>query len=198
MSRQIELLIKHLFDKIAALLLLVVCLPLIALVTLAIKLSSRGPVLFCQQRTGLYGVPFKIYKFRSMIVGADNNGPVVSLRDQRVTRLGRFLRRSSVDELPQLINLLLGNMTLVGPRPIMPESIKPDEARRQNVRPGITGLAAVSGRQLLSWDERMKLDLFYVDNWNLWLDIRILFWTLPVILSMSTAYDRDGEMKERL
>jgi lipopolysaccharide/colanic/teichoic acid biosynthesis glycosyltransferase len=164
---------------------------------LAILCESPGGVFFRQNRAGLRGREFEVIKFRSMRPGAPGQGHAISMRDPRITRLGGLLRRTSLDELPQLFNVLTGDMSLVGPRPLLLESIRPDERIRLEMRPGITSLAAVSGRQSLTWDERMALDRWYVENWRLWLDMRILWRTIPVALSQANVYDSDGEMKAR-
>lgn len=195
--RKIFLVIKFVFDRIFAVFLLPIAVPVGLVIAVAIKMDSPGPVFFCQQRSGLREKPFKIFKFRTMVVGASLSGPVISLKDCRVTRVGRFLRLSSLDELPQLFNILIGDMSFVGPRAILQESIKSNEKRRQNFRPGITGLAAVRGRQSLSWAQRMQMDLWYVDHWSLPLDLRIMVQTIPVVLLAQNVYDRDGEMKAR-
>jgi lipopolysaccharide/colanic/teichoic acid biosynthesis glycosyltransferase len=124
-------------------------------------------------------------------------GTATSIRDPRITKLGGLLRRSSLDELPQLFNVLRGDMSLVGPRPLLLQSIRPDEVIRLKMRPGITSLAAVNGRQSLTWDQRMQFDRLYVENWSFWLDVRILLKTIPVALSQANVYDADGEMKAR-
>ena len=197
MNRKAALAVKRAFDVVASSAMLIVCLPLMALIALAIKLDSPGPIFFRQHRAGLHGKPFRIYKFRSMVTRADRTGPVTSLTDHRVTRVGRFLRLTTLDELPQLINVLRGEMSLVGPRALLMESIKPEEMRRLDMKPGMTGPVLVNGRQSLSWDQRMALDLWYVDHWSLWLDFRILLRTIPVVLSWENVYDREGEMKVR-
>jgi lipopolysaccharide/colanic/teichoic acid biosynthesis glycosyltransferase len=168
-----------------------------SVIALAILCESPGGAFFRQRRAGFQGCEFKVIKFRSMRPGTPGQGHAVSMRDPRITRLGGLLRRTSLDELPQLFNVLTGDMSLVGPRPLLLESIRPDEKIRLEVRPGITSLAAVSGRQSLTWDERMVLDRWYVENWRLWLDIRILWRTIPVALSQANVYDSDGEMKAR-
>jgi lipopolysaccharide/colanic/teichoic acid biosynthesis glycosyltransferase len=182
---------------------LVVLSPLLVGIALAIKLTSRGPVLFRQRRVGLRGRPFTMLKFRTMRPGADRD--VDRLRaehgvkdlmfklpdDPRVTRVGRWLRRSSLDELPQLLNVIKGDMSMVGPRPALPE----EAARYQDwqfdrleVPPGITGLWQVSGRADLSFDESVRLDLFYIENWSLAYDFYIVVKTVPVMLSGRGAY----------
>lgn len=196
-KRKLGMTVKRAFDAVVSFTMLVMCLPLMVLIAVAIKLNSPGPTFFRQQRAGLQRKLFWIYKFRSMVTGADRTGPVISLNDPRVTRVGRFLRLISLDELPQLINVLRGEMSLVGPRPLMMESLKPEEMRRLELKPGITGLTVVSGRQSLSWDQRMNLDLWYIDHWSLWLDFSILLRTISVVLSRENVYDRDGEMKGR-
>jgi exopolysaccharide biosynthesis polyprenyl glycosylphosphotransferase len=176
---------------------LLVLAPLLALVALAVKLESRGPVLFRQQRIGRAGRLFTLYKFRSMRVGAEGeraalaarnemDGPVFKLRhDPRVTRVGRWLRRTSFDELPQLWNVLRGEMSLVGPRPPLPEEVRRYERwqrRRLSVKPGITCTWQVSGRSDVGFRRWMELDLAYIDGWSLWQDLRIVLRTIPAVL----------------
>jgi exopolysaccharide biosynthesis polyprenyl glycosylphosphotransferase len=194
-----HLIFKHLFDFSAATLLLLLLSPLLIVVALAVKLTSPGPVLFRQQRAGLNGRPFQLLKFRSMRSGAEGEqailstrnemtGPVFKMaRDPRVTRVGRFLRRHSLDELPQLWNVLRGEMSLVGPRPLPTEEVKRfnDDAhrRRLSVRPGLTCLWQISGRNdIAQFEDWVRLDLAYIDQWSLWLDFKILLGTIPVVV----------------
>jgi len=171
--------------------------PLLLLIALLIRLDSPGPVLYRQTRVGLNGRRFRFYKFRSMVQGADvlkadlsaqnrMNGPVFKMeKDPRVTRVGRLLRKTSLDELPQLFNVLKGDMSLVGPRPNLPEEVaqyKGWQRRRLSMKPGITGLWQVSGRNLIDFNEWMKLDLEYIDSWSLGLDLKILLKTIPTVL----------------
>lgn len=175
---------KRLFDCVAALMaLLLLALPLLALFWL-IRLKLGYPVLFRQVRPGLHGQPFTMIKFRTM---TDERGPDgVLLPDaQRLTPFGRFLRSSSMDELPELWNVLCGDMSLVGPRPLLMEYLplySPEQARRHEVRPGITGWAQVSGRNAISWADKFALDVWYVDHRSLWLDVRILWLTVRKVL----------------
>lgn len=194
---------KNVFDIAASFLLLIMLSPVFLLIALLIKLISRGPALFVQTRLGLNGRRFKFYKFRSMVVGAEgklkplleNNeisGPVFKMtNDPRITQLGRFLRKYSLDELPQLYNVLRGEMSLVGPRPPLPEEVKRYgrwQRRRLSVKPGITGLWQVSGRsEIKDFNEWLKLDLEYIDNWSLWLDFKILLKTFWVVLTAKGA-----------
>lgn len=189
--------LKRAIDITASLILLAALAPLMLLIALAIICESPGGAFFRQRRAGFHGQEFNVIKFRSMRPGQPGQGHATGIRDPRLTRLGGFLRRSSLDELPQLFNVLTGEMSLVGPRPLLLPSIRPDERVRLAVRPGITSLAAVSGRQSLTWDERMALDRWYVENWSLCLDMRILWRTLPVALLQENVYDPDGEMKAR-
>jgi len=179
-------------------------LPLVPLIVLAIKLDSwRAPVLYKSIRLGLNGRPFVFYKFRSMVEGAHEstkyirhlnevNGPVFkSARDPRVTRVGRVLRRTSIDELPQIINVIRGEMSLVGPRPPIPEEVvkyEPWQRRRLEAKPGLTGLWQVSGRSKLGFDEWMRLDIRYIYNSSFLLDLKILARTIPAVLSREGAY----------
>jgi exopolysaccharide biosynthesis polyprenyl glycosylphosphotransferase len=192
------LLVKAVLDRVLAAVALVLTLPLLIAVALAVKLTSRGPVLFIQRRGGLNGRPFPMLKFRTMRADAERereallaanemDGPVFKIRDDpRVTPLGRLLRRTSIDELPQVLNVLLGHMSLVGPRPlpvIEMANVTGPHRRRLSVRPGITCLWQISGRNELGFQEWMNLDLQYVDNWSLGLDFAILLRTVPALLS---------------
>ncbi|WP_245976123.1 sugar transferase [Amycolatopsis palatopharyngis] len=196
-------LIKELVDRLGALVLLTLCTPLLLLIAAGIALSERGPVIYRQQRVGRGGREFTMYKFRTMIVDADrvrhglmeNNeasGPLFKLRkDPRVTRIGVLLRRYSLDELPQLFNVLSGRMSLVGPRPPLPEETAgyaPDVRRRLLVKPGLTGLWQVSGRSDLTWAESVRLDLRYVEDWSLALDMVILWKTMRAVVGGYGAY----------
>ncbi len=175
---------KRLFDFVAAsLALLLLALPLLALVWL-IRRKLGSPVLFCQVRPGLHGKPFTMVKFRTM---TDERGPDGALLPdaQRLTPFGRFLRASSLDELPELWNVLKGEMSLVGPRPLLMEYLPlytPEQARRHEVRPGITGWAQVNGRNAISWSDKFALDVWYVDHQSLWLDAQILCRTVRKVL----------------
>ncbi len=179
--------LKRVLDVgVSALGLVVLAVPF-ALIALAIKLDDGGPVFFRQERVGLHGSRFRVWKFRTMVVGAEKQGLGVTVAqdDPRITRVGRFLRDFGLDELPQLINVLVGEMSLVGPRPTLPyqvEHYNERQRRRLTVKPGITSLAVVSGRNALSWRERIELDLQYIENWSLWLDLKILLKTPWVVL----------------
>ncbi|MBS3733557.1 MAG: sugar transferase [Phycisphaerae bacterium] len=195
--------LKRALDVVGACILLVVLSPVMLLTAAAIKLTSRGPALFRQVRAGRGGKPFTMYKFRSMRNGAQEQrplvqpmnvqaGPVFKIPDDpRVTRVGRFLRRSSIDELPQLINVLRGEMSLVGPRPLwLPEAQAATGAARYRtaVKPGLTCLWQISGRSELGYDEWVRLDLYYITHRSTWLDLLVLVQTLPVVLSARGAY----------
>ena len=171
---------KCLFDLLASLLLLIVLSPLLLILTLLVWLKHGRPMLFSQPRPGFKGRIFRLYKFRSMRDLRDPQGNLLP-DEQRLTRFGKFLRASSLDELPELFNVLKGEMSLVGPRPLLVQYLdrySPEQARRHDVRPGITGWAQVNGRNALSWEDKFKLDVWYVDHWTFWLDIKILFRTL--------------------
>jgi exopolysaccharide biosynthesis polyprenyl glycosylphosphotransferase len=195
--------LKDLFDRCAAALALVLLSPLLIAIAAAIKFSDSGPALFTQTRVGKDGRVFKIYKFRTMVVDAEkrlaelrqqneHDGVLFKMRrDPRITAVGASLRKWSLDELPQLFNVLLGEMSLVGPRPALPDETAryADHVRRRLVvKPGLTGLWQVSGRSDLSWDESVRLDLRYVENWSLALDLQILWKTIAVMLRGSGAY----------
>ncbi|AWB94015.1 hypothetical protein C3E78_03345 [Aeromicrobium chenweiae] len=194
--------VKSVLDRAAAAVLLVLLAPLFLVVTVMIRLGSRGPAIFKQERSGQDGRPFTIWKFRTMVVDAERRlaalrprnegaGPLFKLSDDpRVTRLGRVLRRTSIDELPQLVNVLRGEMSLVGPRPALPSETSQYSEwvwRRLHVKPGLTGLWQVSGRSTLSWEESIRMDLQYVNNWNLRLDLAILARTVRAVLARDGA-----------
>jgi lipopolysaccharide/colanic/teichoic acid biosynthesis glycosyltransferase len=172
--------VKRVFDVLVSTLLLAAALPLLPVVALLVYLDVGWPVLFRQLRPGLGGKPFMLAKFRTMRNDEDPSGrPLPS--EARVTLFGRWLRSTSLDELPELWNVLRGDMSLVGPRPLLMEYLPlytPRQARRHEVRPGITGWAQVNGRNLVPWEERFEMDVWYVDNRSLWLDIRILLMTV--------------------
>jgi len=178
-------LLKLLFDYGVAAIGLVVLSPVIVLTGVLVRIKLGAPVLFRQQRPGLQGRPFVLYKFRTMIEQRDGSGNL--LPDQeRLTPLGRLLRRLSLDELPQLINVIKGDLSLVGPRPLLTEYLplySPEQARRHEVKPGITGWAQVNGRNAISWDEKFRLDVWYVDHQTLWLDLRIVWMTVVKVLN---------------
>jgi lipopolysaccharide/colanic/teichoic acid biosynthesis glycosyltransferase len=180
----------------------VIAIPLF-LISVLIRLESAGPALFTQDRMGLRGRKFKLYKFRTMVANADDyieelkhlsdrEGPVFKMRDDpRVTRLGKWLRKFSIDEIPQILNVLMGDMSLVGPRPqVLWEAAHYDDfaTKRLRVMPGITGLWQVSGRAALSYEQMINLDVYYLENWSLGLDLKILLRTLPAIFAREGAY----------
>jgi lipopolysaccharide/colanic/teichoic acid biosynthesis glycosyltransferase len=194
---------KRLFDIFASVIGLVLSFPILALAMVLIRLDSAGPVIYASRRLGCSGVPFRFYKLRSMYNGAHESkrrllhlnevdGPAFKLaNDPRVTRVGRWLRRTSVDELPQLWNVLKGDMSLVGPRPPIPEEVEkyePWQRRRLDVKPGITCLWQISGRSKLGFNEWMRLDLEYIKHRSFRLDIKILLRTVPAVLSQEGAY----------
>ncbi len=176
------------FDIAIALLALALLSPLLLIAAIAIKLGSRGPVLYRQRRVGLGGAEFEMLKLRTMVEGSDpvGVGTVVTREDPRVTRAGRLLRRTSLDEIPNLFNVLHGEMAIVGPRPTIPAQVAdytPRQHRRHEVRPGITGWAQVQGRVGIPWEQRIELDVHYVDHRSAALDTRILLKTLALLLT---------------
>jgi exopolysaccharide biosynthesis polyprenyl glycosylphosphotransferase len=202
-TRWQSLALKAAIDRSGALLALVVLCPLLLCIAVAVKTSSRGPVLFRQERVGLHGRHFRLWKFRTMVDGAhgsvdeidhlnEHDGPLFKVRDDpRVTRLGRRLRRLSLDELPQLWNVVRGQMSLVGPRPPLQTEVDAygaDERRRLVVKPGMTGLWQISGRAELPWSEAVRLDLYYVENWSIPLDLVVLWKTIGAVRRGHGAY----------
>jgi lipopolysaccharide/colanic/teichoic acid biosynthesis glycosyltransferase len=195
--------VKRSFDLVVAVLLLVVGLPLWLLIAALIRATSRGPVLFADTRVGLGEQPFRMLKFRTMVAGAagsqaelelDNeaSGALFKIRDDpRVTAVGRVLRRFSIDEVPNVVNVLRGEMSLVGPRPLPVrdyERLEPWHRRRYNVLPGMTGLWQIAGRSDLSFDDLVRLDFYYLENWSIWLDVTILVKTPAAVVARRGAY----------
>jgi sugar transferase EpsL len=184
--------LKRILDVLGAAFGLIVFSPTMLVITLLIRLTMGKDVLFRQERPGLHGRPFFILKFKTMRDAADKHGNPLADAD-RLTRLGTFLRSTSLDELPGLLNVLKGEMSLVGPRPLLMEYLQrytPEQSRRHDLRPGITGWAQVNGRNAISWDEKFKLDVWYVDNRTLWLDAVILWKTVAkVVLRQDIAHE---------
>jgi len=185
---------KRLFDIVASAVALVMFAPLLAFISWQVRRKMGSPVLFRQVRPGLHGKPFEMIKFRTMRDALDAQGnPLPDA--ERLVPFGKFLRASSLDELPELWNVLKGEMSLVGPRPLLMEYLplySPEQARRHDARPGVTGWAQVNGRNALSWDEKFKLDVWYVDNQSFWLDVKILFMTVKKVL-VKDGISADGE-----
>ncbi|MBH0042053.1 sugar transferase [Pseudoalteromonas sp. SWXJZ10B] len=179
---------KRIFDFLVAFSVLVALLPVIIVVTILIRFKLGSPILFTQNRPGLNGKVFKMMKFRTMLDGKDKHGNLLP-DDERMTKFGAFLRSTSLDELPGLFNVLKGDMSLVGPRPLLVQYLplySSEQARRHNVRPGITGWAQVNGRNAISWEQKFKLDVWYVDNQSFLLDIKIL------LLTVKKVFVREG------
>ena len=201
-TSEVSLALKRVMDIGVSAAVLVLASPVMMVTALAIKLTSAGPVFFQQERSGRQGRRFTMFKFRSMVVDAEKrkkelahlnemSGPVFKIsRDPRVTRVGQFIRKTSIDELPQLFNILRGDMSLVGPRPPLPSEVnqyQPWQRRRLSVKPGLTGLWQVSGRNNVDFEEWMAMDLRYIDDWSLWLDMKIILRTVPAVLFRAGA-----------
>lgn len=182
---------KRLIDIVLALFGIVLTSPVMLLTAIWIKLDSRGPVFFLQERVGEGGRIFNVFKFRTMVEGSEKTGTDLVKGDPRITKAGLFLRRWCVDELPQLFNVLRGEMSCIGPRPTLKYQVDQYtdfERRRLEVKPGMTGLATVKGRNLLSWPERIKWDVWYIDNYSLWLDLQIVFSTFRLLTKSEGVY----------
>ncbi len=194
---------KRIFDVVVAFAALILCAPLMLAVAMATRLTSGGPVIFAQERAGQNGVPFRLFKFRSMAVHSeavrtalvahnDVAGPVFKMRDDpRITPLGRVLRKYSLDELPQFLNVLRGEMSLVGPRPPLPEEVKhyePSQLGRLAVKPGLTCIWQVSGRSQIPFDEWVRMDLDYIRSRSFWFDLKLIILTIPAVISGRGAY----------
>ncbi|OSO97087.1 hypothetical protein B7O87_01000 [Cylindrospermopsis raciborskii CENA303] len=175
---------KNFLDWFVAILFLTLTSPLLLVITILVRIKLGTPVLFSQQRPGLKGRPFTILKFRTMIDKRDAHGNLLP-DSARLTPFGRWLRSTSLDELPELLNVIRGEMSFVGPRPLLMKYLNlytPEQMRRHNMKPGITGWAQVNGRNALEWEEKFKLDLWYIDHWSLMLDLRILFITVVKVI----------------
>jgi undecaprenyl phosphate N,N'-diacetylbacillosamine 1-phosphate transferase len=185
---------KRLFDFIIGIIALVLLSPVFVILVLLIKISSKGPAIFKQERAGKNGKPFMFYKFRTMKLDVDPFGPSPKTGgDPRLTRIGKFLREYSLDELPQLFNIVKGDMSLVGPRPLYLAQIAEWDQRqkkRLNVKPGLTGLAQVSGRGALTREEKLELDAMYVENAGLWLDFKIILATIAHVFGRKNIYEK--------
>lgn len=197
------LILKRIIDVIGSIICIVLVSPVLLVTAVLIKLESKGRILFSQTRIGLHGKEFKIYKFRSMVDGAEAlrkniehknemSGPMFKVKDDpRITKIGRFIRKTSIDELPQLINVLKGEMSLVGPRPSLPSEVKEFEPwmlKRLEVKPGLTCYWQVSGRNSISFEEWMKLDIDYVNDINILLDMKLIFKTIILLFGDKNAY----------
>ena len=190
---------KRLFDLMVSLVLLIIfSIPMLVVAKL-ILFNMGSPIIFKQKRPGLHGEVFHIYKFRTMKNSKDKNGNLLP-NDQRITNLGKLLRKLSLDELPQLFNVAKGDISLVGPRPLLVDYLElysSEQARRHNVKPGITGWAQVNGRNAISWEERFKLDVWYVDNQSFLLDLKILFMTLLKVFKSEGVNPENKEFIEK-
>ena len=186
---------KRLFDMLISLSLLIMFSPIILIVSILVRIKLGSPILFKQQRPGLQGKPFYVYKFRTMTDARDNKGQLLP-DHSRLTPFGKFLRKYSLDELPQLINVVKGDISLVGPRPLLMEYLPlytEEQAQRHLVRPGITGWAQVNGRNAITWEEKFQLDVWYVKNQSFWLDIKILFLTVIKVFK-SEGINQEGHV----
>ena len=195
----LPLFVKKTFDRVVATGLLVATSPVLAVAAAVVRVTMGGPVLFRQVRPGKDGKPFRIFKMRTMTNARAADGTLLP-DAERLTSVGRMLRSTSIDELPQLFNVLAGDLSLVGPRPLLVQYLplySPEQARRHDVMPGITGWAQVNGRNTVTWDQKFELDVWYVDHWSLWLDFKILSRTLGVILFGERANPAALEAAER-
>src|SRR3989344_5445053 len=194
----VALISKRIFDILGAIMGLIILTPLFVIVIILIKIDSPGSIFFKQERMGKNGRPFYPFKFRTMVEGAVHKGLgyTVSNNDERITKIGALLRKYGIDELPQLINVLKGEMSIVGPRPTLRyqvEKYNDFEKKRLLVLPGLAGLALIHGRNSLSWEERIKYDVWYVEHWSLWLDIKIIFKTFYLIfIKQEGVYGKGG------
>lgn len=204
MNEKYVLAVKYTLDRIVALILLIILSPLFLFIAAAIKLGDRGPFFFRQKRLGLNGELFEIWKYRTMIVNADQLLDECGGIDgqNRITYVGGILRKTSLDELPQLLNVLKGDMSLIGPRPTLPTHLyryTEEQKRRLLMRPGVTGLSQINGRNTLKWSQRIEYDIWYIDHYSLWLDLKILIKTVRVVLLREgIVLDRNPEQVDDL
>lgn len=204
--RKFQLFFKRFFDIVLSFVALIVLSPLFLIIAILIKLTSEGPVFFFQERIGLQGRVFKIIKFRTMIVNAEYIGDGIRVRfenDSRITKVGRFLRATSLDELPQLINVITGSMSICGPRPPVTyvpyqgyDNYPDEKKKRFEMRPGITGLAQATVRNSATWSERISIDVQYVKNFSLWLDIKVVALTVKRVLKKESIYGTSVRMSD--
>ena len=189
--------IKRTFDFILSILGIIILLPLFIIISLIIKLESKGPIFYAQRRIGKNGKVFNMYKFRSMKVGAEKFGVYEKENDPRVTNVGKFIRKVSIDELPQLFNIVKGEMSFIGPRPVLTyhpwhfEDYTPFQKRRFSLRPGVTGWAQINGRKNVEWNRRIELDIYYVEKLSLKLDIIIFFRTFIKVILLKDNFNKD-------
>jgi lipopolysaccharide/colanic/teichoic acid biosynthesis glycosyltransferase len=184
---------KRILDLVITVPVLILLAPVFMIIAILIRRDSPGPAFYTQRRVGLDGKEFRLVKFRTMVVGAERIGPGLDndVGDPRITTIGTRLRAASIDELPQLLNVLIGDMSIVGPRPTMRDQVErysPEQRRRLRARPGITGLAQISGRSTLPWSQRIVIDLHYVDEWSPRLDLGIILRTIPALLRKDETY----------
>lgn len=204
MKNKTYLKVKRLLDIILSVIGIVVLSPLLIIISICIKITSKGPVIFKQKRIGKDGKVFDIYKFRSMIVGAENMGTGVYSKkgDNRITKVGKVIRATSIDELPQLFNILKGEMSFIGPRPVLTyhpwkyEEYTKEQLKRFDVRPGITGWAQIHGRKDVEWHKRIKLDVYYVENISFKLDFKIFFKTIYQVILMKDNVNKEETSKK--
>ena len=201
MGKQIQKIGKQIIDFLGAVVGLIILSPLFLIVAILIRLDSKGPVFFLQERAGKGGKIFKTFKFRTMTLGADKitKATIFDQNCPYITKIGRLLRRLGIDELPQLINVLKGEMSLVGPRPTLPYQVKKYndfQRKRLLMKPGITSWALIHGRNKLTWPERIEYDVWYIEHWNFWLDIKILFRTVWVVAKGEGLYAEEGRKDE--
>ena len=187
--------IKHSFDFIVSFLLIILLSPILIIIAMIIKITSKGPVFFIQKRIGFRNKPFNLIKFRTMSIKHDSKGYLLP-NHMRINSFGRFLRSTSLDEIPELINVLKGEMSLVGPRPLLDKYLplySDEQLRRHEVKPGITGWAQVNGRNALSWKEKFKYDVYYVDNNDFLLDMKIMWLTIKKVVNREGIYAKEGD-----
>lgn len=203
--RKINLFLKRAFDIVASFLLIVflTVIPVLIVVPVLVRLTSKGPAIFTQDRVGKDGKIFKIYKFRTMLIPEESfakDGRPLEPKE-RITKVGKILRKTSLDELAQLFNVLNGTMSVVGPRPTLPyqvENYNEEQKRRHEMRPGVTGWAQVNGRNDLSWTEKIEFDIEYIEKFNFWFDIKILFKTVAVVLKMDgIAFTKEDAINKK-
>lgn len=201
--------VKHILDKVFGFILLILLSPILVILSTMVKLDSRGPIIFKQKRLGKDGCIFEMYKFRTMYVDApdlrnEDGSTFNSDDDPRVTKIGKILRKTSLDELPQILNILKGEMSFIGPRPDLPDHFEiydENDKKKLSVRPGVTGYAQANGRNNNSWAQRIEMDIFYIENYSLLLDINILFKTVYSVLrqeGVNKNLDNNGDVTEKV